>query len=95
MSTRKRYTKEFKLEAVRLLAQSERPAAEVSRELGVCRNQLYKWKHVLLSRGEAEVFRGPGRNAASDQRSEAAVLRRRGKGERRKRGRKRGQIYFS
>lgn len=77
MSTRKRYTKEFKLEAVRLLERSGRPAAEVARELGVRRNQLYKWKQVLEDRGEAAAFRGPGRNAAAEQRSEAAALRRR------------------
>ena len=33
MSTRKRYTKEFKLEAVRLLEQGDRTAAELAREL--------------------------------------------------------------
>src|SRR5690625_278241 len=47
MSNRKRYTKEFKLEAIRLLERSDRPAVELARELGVRRNQLYKWKHVL------------------------------------------------
>lgn len=77
MSTRKRYTKEFKLEAVRLLEQGERTAAELSRELGVRRNQLYKWQQVLKHQGENAAFRGPGRNAASERRSEAAVLRRR------------------
>ena len=77
MSTRKRYTKEFKLEAVRLLEQGDHTAAELSRELGVCRNQLYKWQQVLRSRGEGAAFRGPGRNAAAEQRSEATALRRR------------------
>ena len=61
MSTRKRYTKEFKLEAVRLLEQGDRTAAELARELGVRRNQLYKWQQVLQSKGEGAAFRGPGR----------------------------------
>ena len=43
MATRKRHTKESKLEAVRLLKQSDRPGAELACELGIRRNQLYKW----------------------------------------------------
>jgi len=35
MSRRGRYPKEFKVEAVRLLNESDRPAAEIARELGV------------------------------------------------------------
>ena len=38
----KTYTKEFKQEAVRLMEESGRPAAEVAMELGIRRNQLYK-----------------------------------------------------
>ncbi|BFM49947.1 transposase [Marinomonas sp. THO17] len=38
------YTKEFKLEAIRLMETSDKPAADVARELGLRRNQLYKWK---------------------------------------------------
>lgn len=33
MQKRKRFTKEFKLEAVRLLNKGDRPAAELAREL--------------------------------------------------------------
>lgn len=40
MQKRKTFTREFNLEAVRLLKSSDRPAAEVARELGVRRNQL-------------------------------------------------------
>jgi transposase len=36
----KTYTKEFKLEALRLMEQSERPASEVAMQLGIRRNQL-------------------------------------------------------
>jgi transposase len=38
----KTFTKEFKLEAVRLMKESDRPALEIALELGVRRNQLYK-----------------------------------------------------
>ena len=47
MGQRQRFTKDFKLEAVRLLKQSGRPAAEIARELGIPRNQLYKWAAEL------------------------------------------------
>ncbi|MFQ5545465.1 MAG: transposase, partial [Acidiferrobacterales bacterium] len=42
-----RYTKEFKLEAVRLADESDKPMTEVARELGVRVNQIYKWKQQL------------------------------------------------
>jgi len=41
--TYKTFTREFKLEAVRMMDEEERPAAEIARELGIRRNQLYKW----------------------------------------------------
>jgi transposase len=38
----KTYTKELKLEALRLMEESDRPASEITMELGIRRNQLYK-----------------------------------------------------
>ena len=57
---RKRYSKEFKLEAVRLLEAGSKPAADLARELGVQRNQLYKWQEQL-SKNEEAAFPGSGR----------------------------------
>ncbi|UTA48501.1 transposase [Simiduia sp. 21SJ11W-1] len=48
----KTYSKEFKLEAVRRMEASDRPAAEIARELGLRRNQLYKWKEQLEKTGD-------------------------------------------
>jgi transposase len=62
----KSYTKEFKQEAVRLMEASDRPAAEIAMELGIRRNQLYKWKEQLQSRGE-QAFAGRGRPKREDQ----------------------------
>ena len=61
MNTRTRYNKEFKLEAIRLLEQANRPAAEIALELGIRRNQLYKWRDAFAKGGEAAFERGLGR----------------------------------
>ena len=39
-----RYSREFKLEAVRLAALGERPKAQIARELGIRVNQIRKWR---------------------------------------------------
>ena len=43
-SRRRRFDKEFKLEAVRLVVEEDRPVAEVSRGLGIHENLLHVWK---------------------------------------------------
>ena len=76
MSTRKKYPKAFKIEAVRQLTDGEKPVAVLARELGVLRKDLYRWKQELADKGEAEAFPGNGvRNR--QQSSETAELRRR------------------
>lgn len=72
---RPRYTKEFKLEAVRLLERGEKTGAQLALELGVARNQLYKWQEQLRVKGEDNAFRGPGAKLASE-RSEIERLKR-------------------
>ena len=49
----KTYTQEFKLEALRRMEQSNRPASEIAMQLGIRRNQLYKWKEQMAKTGEA------------------------------------------
>lgn len=66
-------TLEFKRKAVRLMESSEKPSSEVARELGVRRNQLFKWKEQLDKRG-AGAFPGKGRGGS--QGDEVARLRR-------------------
>lgn len=73
MQKRKSHTKEFKLEAVRLLERGDKPASELARELNVRRNQLYKWKEQLAGRGES-AFPGHGRRASHED--EVARLKR-------------------
>lgn len=74
MSKYQRYSREFKTEAVRLLESGDKPAAEVAMELGLRRNQLYKWQQQVREAGD-QAFAGSGRKAG-DQESEVARLRR-------------------
>ena len=69
----KTYTKEFKLEALRLMETSDRPASEVAMKLGIRRNQLYKWKEQMQTKGDvASNKRGRPRK---ENQSELARLR--------------------
>lgn len=67
------YTKEFKLEAVRLMREANKPASEIAMELGIRRNQLYKWAEELENTG-ALAFKGRGRPKKEDQ-SELTTLK--------------------
>ena len=73
MTTKKTYTKEFKHEAVRLLETSDKTGVDVARELGIKRNQLYKWREELKTKGDG-AFQGPGRRPA-DQSDQVAQLK--------------------
>ena len=70
---RQRFTREFKLEAVRLLELGQKPATQLALELGVQRGQLYKWQAQLKSRGTLQA--GPGRPKLAKE-SEVSRLRR-------------------
>ncbi len=61
----RQYSREFKLEAVRLSEEDGRPVAEVARELGIPANNLYKWRELFGEKGE-EAFPGKGRLSSSD-----------------------------
>lgn len=68
-----RFSKEFKLEAVRLLELGQKPGTQLALELGIARNQLYKWQAQLGKMGKENAFRGPGRKP-DDERSEVERL---------------------
>ncbi len=69
----KTYPKEFKLEALRLMEESGRPASEIAMKLGIRRNQLYKWKEQMEKKGDVASAK-KGRPKKEDQ-SESARLR--------------------
>lgn len=41
------FTKEFKLNTIRLMESTDKPITQLARELGVRVNQFYKWKNQL------------------------------------------------
>jgi transposase-like protein len=61
MGPRRRFTPEFKRQAVQLLNAGQRQTAEIARELGIPRNRLYKWQKDVAAHGGA--FPGSGRQA--------------------------------
>jgi transposase len=68
----KQYSREFKVEALRLADAGEKTASEVARELGIRVNQLYKWRLQL----EAEKAAGGPAKRGRPVDDELATLRR-------------------
>jgi transposase len=58
--TRRTYTSEFKLEAVRLSETSGKSQAQIERDLGISAGCLSRWKQKLAEEGE-HAFPGHGR----------------------------------
>ena len=76
---RKTYTREFKLQAVRLLTDQGLSVAEAARRLGVGENCLRNWRAAAREQGEA-AFPGQGNPSPADEelrrlRAEVARLR--------------------
>ena len=58
--TRRKFSRDFKMEAVRLVTEGGQTIAETARELGVNPNLLGRWKRLLTDNGE-QAFPGKGR----------------------------------
>jgi transposase len=68
--TRRQYTREFKLEAVRLVTAGEKPLNQVARELGIRPDMLRQWRRQAQgepARPAADVFPGHGRLPSQDE----------------------------
>jgi transposase len=63
---RQRFDKQFKLDALRLIQDSDRPLAEIARELGVHPNVLYRWRNQLLADPD-QAFPGKGKLKPEDE----------------------------
>jgi transposase len=53
-STRRKFTPEFKAEAVELLINSGKPVAEISRNLGISDGTLGSWVKAAKKRGDVK-----------------------------------------
>jgi transposase len=60
------YTREFKLEAVRLSERSEKTVAQIARDLGVPERVLYRWRHELREPTE-QAFPGKGHQSELEE----------------------------
>lgn len=60
MSKRRNYTREFKIEAVRLLESSGKKQTEIADELGVPDSNLTRWKQEYGEQGRMRFPAGDG-----------------------------------
>ena len=72
--TRKKYTKEFKLDAIRLLESGTKPGHEIEHDLGIGGGQIYCWRKQFSEDG-TRAF--PGNGKSRDE--ELAALRKENK----------------
>jgi transposase len=70
---RRQFTREFKLEAVRLVKQGQ-SVSSVATALGIRPAMVRNWKRQVEGGGEKEIFRGHGR--VTSQEEELRRLRR-------------------
>ena len=68
MKTRKRYTDEFKAQAVELV-NFGKPVPEVASDLGISTNLIYRWKQEMSqqAQGGSRGHRATGEEAAADE----------------------------
>ena len=67
MTTRKKYPKEFKLDAISLVTEQNYSQAEAARSLGINANMLGRWIKEQAS-DDGQVFRGNGKLTPDQER---------------------------
>jgi len=72
---RKRYSREFKIEAIRQSNESGKPITQVARELDISVHHLYRWRDEL-AKHEESAFVGSGRSKPDAANDELLRLRR-------------------
>jgi len=65
-SNRRKYDRDFKVEAVRLSLEPGRSVASVARDLGISANVLHVWRGKLKEEG-ASAFPGKGHQSAEQE----------------------------
>jgi transposase len=64
---RRQFTREFKLEAVRLVSEGGKPLSHWAKELGVRRDILQRWKNEAEGRAAEDAFPGQGRGSGPEE----------------------------
>ncbi len=64
--SRRKFSREFKLEAVKQVVEQDRSVSEVAEGLGVHPSLLGRWKSQLIAEGEF-AFPGKGKPSAADE----------------------------
>jgi transposase len=77
---RNKYTREFKIEAVRLLNTSGKSGHEIEADLGIGYGGIYRWRKQLEAEGSEGIRAFPGNGRPRDEelaqlRKENAILR--------------------
>jgi len=52
---RRKYDREFKEDAIRLILDGGRPVREVARDLGIHENMLHRWKQECMSSNDSDT----------------------------------------
>jgi len=73
MSTRRTYTREFKIEAAKLSYNSDKPVEELAEQLGVSQSSLNRWRREFRADPD-QAFPGKGQMKERDE--EVARLKR-------------------
>jgi transposase len=64
---RRQYTREFKIEAVRLMEESGRSKSQIARDLGIHESMLKRWQAQVEERPRSEAFPGNGKPSAAEE----------------------------
>ena len=71
--SRKKYSREFKGQAVRMLEEGEKRGHEIGKELGIASGQVYRWRRALEPEGREGIVAVLGNGNPRDE--ELARLR--------------------
>ncbi len=66
MSTRRTYTREFKVEAAKLSYNSDKPVEEIAESLGVSQSSLNRWRREYRVDPD-QAFPGSGQRKEQDE----------------------------
>ena len=66
MSKRRVFSREFKIEAVKLVTQQGYSVSQAAESLGISANSLRKWREKFAEQGQ-EAFPGKGKLTAADE----------------------------